>query len=215
MYEHSLIYILKLWIYFAAAITLHEYGHYQMAIKLGKKEFENSLRNTPNPFVHISLLSMFSGILFGFMWGKRVIFKSSAKTNRTRLIQNGLFGLSGIMANLVAAFSAGLVSYIMLRFDLDKSVHIFFEYGMIDFLGVNIFIALVSLLPLPGFDGFGIAKSMIGAFGVGIRDIVSKRLELVTLSALGLTILYKLAYYQQPVYDLYVKFAKNFITINW
>lgn len=40
MYEHSITYILKLWIYFSIAITLHEYGHYQMAIKLGKKEFK-------------------------------------------------------------------------------------------------------------------------------------------------------------------------------
>ncbi|WP_207642479.1 hypothetical protein [Desulfosporosinus sp. I2] len=186
-----------------------------MAIKLGKKEFTNSLRNTPNPFVHISLLSMFSGILFGFMWGKRVIYKSNAKTNRTRIIQNVLFGFSGIMANLVTAISAGFVSYIMLRFHLDKSVHDFFQYGMISFMGVNIFIALVSLLPLPGFDGFGIAKSVIGIFGVGLREVVSKRLEVATLSAMGLTILYQLAYYQHPVFDLFEKFSNHFIRIHW
>lgn len=214
MYEHSITYIVKLWLYFGVAITLHEYGHYQMAIKLGKKEFKDSLRNTPNPFVHISLLSMFSGILFGFMWGKRVIYKSSAKTNRTRLIQNVLFGFSGIMANLFTAIAAGFVSYIMLRFHLDKSVHHFFQYGMISFMGVNVFIALISLLPLPGFDGFGIAKSLIGILGVGVREVVSKRLEVVTLSVMGLTILYQLAYYQHPVFDLFEKFSNHFIRIH-
>lgn len=215
MYEHSITYILKLWMYFAAAITLHEYGHYQMAIKLGKKEYKNTLRNTPNPFVHISLLSMFSGILFGFMWGKRVIYKSSAKDNRRRAIQNILFGFSGIMANLATAVSAGLVSYIMLRFHLDKSVHDFFQYGMITFIGVNVFIALVSLFPLPGLDGYGILISMVAGFGIGIKEVVSKRLEFVSLSALGLVILYQLAYYQHPAFDLYEKFVNHFTRINW
>ena len=185
-----------------------------MAIKLGKKEYINSHRNTPNPFVHISLLSMFVGILFGFMWVKKVVFNSRAKANRTRLIQNVLFGLSGIMANLATAIIVGLVSYIMLRFHLDRSVRNFFQYGMINFLGVNIFIALVSLLPLPGFDGFGIVKSFFGAYGVGIKEVV-KRLEFVSLSAIGLVIVYQLAYYQYPAFNLFVRFSNKFSRITW
>lgn len=149
------------------------------------------------------------------MWGKREIFRSSAKTERTRIIQNVLFGLSGIMANLATAISAGLVSYIMLRFHLDKSVHDFFQYGMITFLKVNIFIALVSILPLPGFDGYGIVKSIICGFGVGIKDVVSKRLEFVSLSAMGLVIFYQLVYYQHPVFDLFVRFSDSFSRIKW
>lgn len=211
MYEHTLGYIIKLWINFALAITLHEYGHYQMAIKLGKAEYENSIRNCPNPFMHISLLSMFSGFLFGFMWGKKVEFESSAECNSTKIIQNTLFGLSGIMLNIVVALSAGLLFYFLPRFHLDSSVYIFFKYNMRYFLLANIFVALVSILPLPGLDGFRILKSIFEGFGVSFKAVVLKRLEVTSMFAMGLFILYKLAYYQQPFFDLFEKMVDKFI----
>jgi Zn-dependent protease len=150
------------------AIIGHEIMHGWVAYKYGDTTAKNSGRLSINPLIHIDpfgsilvplmtyflpmLLGAESGFLFG--WAKPV------PVNTHTVIRNGGYNaamqvsLAGIVYNL---FLATLSSVILLSLsqptEADGIAYIFAYIFMLKLLLVNVVLAVLNLLPIPGFDG--------------------------------------------------------------
>jgi Zn-dependent protease len=99
------------------AITIHEYAHGKAALSLGDPTARNAGRLTLNPLSHIDPMGAICLFLFNFGWAKPVPVNARFFKN----IRNDtiLMALSGPIANVAAAFVAGLfIRYLMLPWEL-------------------------------------------------------------------------------------------------
>ena len=150
------------------AIIGHEIMHGWVAYKYGDKTAKNAGRLSINPIVHIDpvgsilvplmtyylpmLLGASSGFLFG--WAKPV------PVTMETVIRNGGYkaamsvSLAGIIYNLLLAvfFSTILLSMHEPLFD-DSLGYIFGFNVVLQLVLINVVLAVLNLLPVPGLDG--------------------------------------------------------------
>jgi len=146
------------------AIIGHEIMHGWIAYKYGDKTAKNAGRLSINPVVHIDpfgsilvplmtyfipvLLGASSGFLFG--WAKPV------PVNMQTVIRNGGYNaamqvsLGGIAYNL---FLATLFSVILTMIYTTETKDSFFILLAWSLVQINVVLAVLNLLPIPGFDG--------------------------------------------------------------
>ena len=146
------------------AIIGHEIMHGWIAYKYGDKTAKNAGRLSINPLVHIDpfgsilvplmtyfipvLLGASSGFLFG--WAKPV------PVNMQTVIRNGGYNaamqvsLGGIAYNL---FMATLFSVILTTMYTPETKDSFFILLAWSLVQINVVLAVLNLLPIPGFDG--------------------------------------------------------------
>lgn len=150
------------------SIVIHETSHGLMAYKLGDPTAKESGRLSFNPLRHLDpwgsfFLPLFFYFLtagrFIFGWAKPVPFNPFNLKKPKRDI--GLIGLAGPLSNLlIAIFFAGLIQLIsyfkILPF---YTLAAFFDL----IIQINIFLALVNLVPLPPLDGSRILFSLLPA----------------------------------------------------
>ena len=135
------------------ALTIHEYAHGKAAFSLGDPTAKLSGRLTLNPLSHIDPLGAVSLFLFNFGWAKPV----PVNTNYFRNPRNDtiLMALSGPVANLAAAFVAGLfIRYFLLPWELYLRV---LTYMILMNLGLGLF----NLFPIPPLDGSHVLENLL------------------------------------------------------
>jgi len=135
------------------ALTIHEYAHGRAAFSLGDPTAKLSGRLTLNPLSHIDPLGAVSLFLFNFGWAKPV----PVNTNYFRNPRNDtiLMALSGPVANLAAAFVAGLfIRYFLLPWELYLRV---LTYMILMNLGLGLF----NLFPIPPLDGSHVLENLL------------------------------------------------------
>ena len=172
------------------AFTIHELGHSISAYFLGDTSQIKSGHLTANPLKHISWLGTILFVLFGVGWPKPLQFDS--KNFKDRYLDSLLVALAGPAANLAVSVIIFLASLILLtllqttgKIDAHQFSSIIFFNRNSDLASMpsqqamqdsivwivtftnrvwvaNFAIALISLIPLPPFDGFTAILSLMG-----------------------------------------------------
>ena len=135
------------------AITIHEYAHGRMALFLGDPTAKNAGRLTLNPIPHIDPLGAICLFLFRFGWAKPV--PVDLRYFKNPRMGSFLVSLSGPLANIAAAFLAGMA----FRFFLFPS-EIYITL-LVTLILMNIGLGLFNLLPIPPLDGSHILESFL------------------------------------------------------
>ncbi|MFQ5575839.1 MAG: site-2 protease family protein [Anaerolineae bacterium] len=170
--------------------TVHELGHSLTAYFLGDTSQVKRGNITPNPLRHVSWLGTILFIFLGIGWPKPVRF--SSQHFKDRYLDSYLVAAAGPAANLAVslllfASTAILLGILSLTRQLDTgqiTTILFFSRAselasldlsqamqntlvwLITFTNriwvANFALAIVSLIPLPPFDGFTAALSLMG-----------------------------------------------------
>lgn len=146
------------------AIVFHEVAHGAVARAFGDMTASNAGRLSLNPIRHVDpfgtvILPMFLAItgapMFG--WAKPVPVRPSQLRNpRWHMVLVAAAGpASNIVLALIAGLVLGLVSQTLPETGLENGGlgATFLIANLINFIAINLFLAVFNMLPLPPFDG--------------------------------------------------------------
>lgn len=157
------------------AITLHEAAHALAADRLGDSTARSLGRVSLNPIVHIDPLGtlilpgimLLTGSPFLFGWAKPVpVFFQRLHHPRRDM---ALVALAGPAMNLLLAFLTPLVFFVTGQVDSDLAVWI--NTNAINFININIVLAVFNMLPILPMDGGRILNALLP------RDLARKHAE--------------------------------------
>jgi len=137
-----------------AAITVHEFAHAWMAVKLGDPTPKFQKRLTLNPAAHLDPLGTLLLFLVGFGWGKPVQFDPFNLENPRR--DAAIVSLAGPASNMLMASTTALVFWASNNGFLPIPISIDFVFI---FIRLNIILALFNLIPIHPLDG---GKILVG-----------------------------------------------------
>jgi len=163
----------KLFLYVVIVLSavFHEYAHALTAYKLGDPTAKESGRLTLNPLAHLDLMGTIivpllllftSGIFIG--WAKPVPYNPANLSDKR--YGSLKVGLAGPGANLVIAFTLGIILRFLPYFSLPAP---FFAETLGVIVYINIFLALFNLLPFPPLDG---SKLVMDAFPSAFQKLL-------------------------------------------
>lgn len=141
-----------------AAITIHEFAHAWAADHLGDPTPRLQGRVTLDPRAHIDLYGLLFLFLFGFGWGKPVMFDPYNLKNPRR--DAALIGFAGPLSNILLASVLAILLRLLISFDLG----IISTIGTFLFLPIivmNISLAVFNLVPVHPLDGFKIVGGLL------------------------------------------------------
>ncbi|MDF7777602.1 site-2 protease family protein [Sphingomonas sp. AOB5] len=165
----DLVYSVSVWVIpLVFAIVFHEISHGWVANLLGDPTAAQLGRLSPNPIRHVDpfgtvvlplVLAVSGAPVFG--WAKPV--PVIAQRLRNPRIDMMLVALAGPLSNLLMA----VLATIALTFSgLESGVepvgfHAFVVDNLVNFLLINIFLAVFNLLPIPPFDGGHVVEGLL------------------------------------------------------
>jgi Zn-dependent protease len=129
-------------------LTIHEYAHGLVALRLGDPTAKNVGRLTLNPFKHLDLIGTICLFLFRFGWAKPVPIDPNYFSNPRRDIF--LSSLAGPAANFMAAIGFGIILRLV-NFTFTSSN--FLAIILMMFVYFNLILAIFNLIPIPPLDG--------------------------------------------------------------
>jgi Zn-dependent protease len=135
------------------AITIHEYSHGKAALSLGDPTARDAGRLTLNPLPHIDPIGALCLFLLRFGWAKPVPVNVGYFKNPRR--DTILMALSGPIANLSAAFVAGLfIRGLWLQWGI-------YQHILIELLLINLGLGIFNLIPIPPLDGSHVLENSL------------------------------------------------------
>lgn len=156
---NTMLYTLLLIPGILAGLTFHEYAHALTADILGDKTPRFQGRLTLNPIAHIDLMGFLALLIFKFGWAKPVQINPSAFK---RYYKDDLkVSLAGPLANLLVAFISAILLALFSKISFNLQILSIIISNML-YLSVyiNCRLAVLNLIPLPGFDGFHILRDL-------------------------------------------------------
>jgi Zn-dependent protease len=167
--ESNVIYQIAVWLVpLVIAIVFHEVAHGLVARRLGDPTAEQRGRLTLNPIKHIDpfgtvvlpmVLAISHAPVFG--WAKPVPVNYRRLNNPRRDMV--LVALAGPGMNLLLGLigTAILAATIMLSGGADGGAAAIVAANALNFLLINIFLAVFNLLPVPPFDGGHVVEGLL------------------------------------------------------
>ncbi|HEV7678545.1 MAG TPA: site-2 protease family protein [Candidatus Dormibacteraeota bacterium] len=175
--------------------VLHELAHAFVAVRLGDPTPRRLGRITLNPREHIDPVGLGMLLTVGFGWAKPVTF--STAYIRTGL-QQAMVAAAGPLTNLVlAGVFAGLL-HVVLAVSPEAPLHVFdgltpdgrisFGHGGADavtywFLNeaffVNVVLFVFNSIPIPGLDGYAVARGLLGRHMPGLFHAMEANRQLI------------------------------------
>lgn len=141
-------------------ISVHEYSHAKAADELGDPTPRSMGRLTLNPKVHLDILGTFSLLIFGFGWGKPVVFDPFNLKNPRR--DAAIISLAGPLSNLMlAGFAAFFSKLLTLLFVSNSLLYLYLGLFLYFFAGINLMLAFFNLVPIYPLDGFKIVEGLL------------------------------------------------------
>ncbi len=137
-------------------LTMHEFLHAYVAVKLGDDTPKLQGRLTINPLSHLDPIGFLMIILIGFGWAKPVQVNLNNLKNRKRSF---LFvSLAGVFGNFIIALIAASILYfsrsaIANNTALANILH--------SFVNINLMLVALNLIPLPPLDGFNVLSTFV------------------------------------------------------
>lgn len=148
------------------AIVFHEVSHGMVANALGDPTAKQRGRLTFNPLKHIDpfgtvllpmLLAITGAPVFG--WAKPVPVVSKRLRNpRTDMV---LVALAGPGMNLLLAVASALAIAVLAAFNPTGEPWLFAGQNLVNFIKINVFLAIFNLIPLPPFDGGHVVEGLL------------------------------------------------------
>ena len=146
------------------AIVFHEVAHGLVARRLGDRTAESKGRLSLNPIKHVDpfgtvilpmLLAISHAPIFG--WAKPVPVNYSRLNNPRRDMV--LVALAGPGMNLILALVGTAI--LAATVDAKTGVGAFIAANALNFVAINIFLAIFNLLPVPPFDGGHVVEGLL------------------------------------------------------
>jgi len=171
MNPESPVYQIAVWLIpLVIAIVFHEVAHGYVARLLGDRTAERRGRLTLNPIRHVDpvgtvvvpmVLALAHAPIFG--WAKPVPVVASRMRNPRR--DMALVALAGPMSNLVLATITAAVIGIVASWNggglPGGGLAGFVNQNLLNFLLINVFLAIFNLLPIPPFDGGHVVEAVL------------------------------------------------------
>jgi Zn-dependent protease len=158
------------------AVTVHEFAHAWAADKLGDDTPRLMGRVTLNPLAHLDPIGSLTFILFGFGWGKPVLYNSM---RLSRKIDELWIALAGPISNLILATLLNVLSFAATHYGLT-----FFNAEILGFAAdINILLAAFNMIPVAPLDG----SSIVAFFWPEYRSVMGAQIGLVILLLLIVT----------------------------
>src|SRR4051812_10306981 len=148
------------------AIVLHEIAHGWVANAFGDPTARRQGRLSLNPLRHVDpfgtialplLLAVAGAPVFG--WAKPV--PVVARRMRNPRLHMMLVALAGPGMNLLLAVAAALLLAALLRHEGSSLASPFLMLNLLNFVAINIFLAIFNLLPMPPFDGGHVVEGLL------------------------------------------------------
>jgi Zn-dependent protease len=189
----NILWIVGTWIVpLVIAIVFHEVSHGWVANALGDPTAKQRGRLTLNPIKHVDpvgtiilpMVLAISGMpIFG--WAKPVpVIASRLRSPRRDMV---LVALAGPGMNLLLALIAAALFALLSAASLPGAAWMFVGMNLLNFMMINIFLALFNMIPLPPFDGGHVAEGLLPRrLAVHYRKL--RRYSLLLLVALLLVI---------------------------
>jgi Zn-dependent protease len=149
------------------AIVLHEISHGWVANAFGDTTARDLGRLSLNPVRHVDpvgtvvlplVLAVSGAPVFG--WAKPVpVVARRLRNPRLHMI---LVALAGPGMNLALALAAALLLALFRAIEPGNGLGALFVYfNLVNFIAINVFLALFNLLPIPPFDGSHIVEGLL------------------------------------------------------
>jgi Zn-dependent protease len=171
-------------VFFLAAlvlsVTVHEFGHALVATRLGDRLPAAQGRLSLSPRRHIDLVGTIIFPLVMFYanfpllgWGRPVETDRSSYTRRfSPATGNLLVSLAGPFMNLALAAVVSLLLFLAARAGLIGATT--FDSLFTHLVGLNLFLLVLNLLPMPPLDGGAILESALPRSQQGIVQFLSR-----------------------------------------
>ncbi len=133
------------------SFSVHEFAHSLAATKLGDNTSKNMGRLTLNPLSHLDPLGTVLLLLFGFGWGKPVVYNRNNLTKlKSRKASCIIVHLSGVTGNFLLAFLCTVIYTIISFFgDMDNLI-VFAVVNVLLYTSEFCYMLLAfNLLPIP------------------------------------------------------------------
>ncbi len=127
-------------------ITVHEFSHAFMSVKLGDPTPKFQERLTLNPLSHLDPFGLVALVLFGFGWGRPVQVNPKYYKNNKR--DRILVSLAGPLSNILVI----IVTAIIFRFTINITPSWLWKLGAY-IININAVLCIFNLLPIPPLDG--------------------------------------------------------------
>jgi len=166
MNENTLFQIATWLIPLIIAIVFHEVSHGLVARRLGDPTAEERGRLSLNPIRHIDpfgtvilplILAISHAPIFG--WAKPVPVNYRRLRNPRRDMV--LVALAGPGMNLLLALVAALFLAALVALAPAGLLWAFIGKNLLNFLAINVFLAVFNLIPLPPFDGGHVVEGLL------------------------------------------------------
>jgi Zn-dependent protease len=140
------------------SISVHECGHAIADELQGDPTARNAGRITLNPIKHLDPFGALMIVLVGFGWGRPVPINPAAMRNRR--FGAAIVGFAGPVTNIILAFGTALVARVtnIPLFSFTPSIG---QQFVLEFLYINIILAMLNLLPIPPLDGSRILGAIL------------------------------------------------------
>jgi Zn-dependent protease len=161
--EADTIYRIASWLVpLVVAIVFHEVSHGWVAHAFGDPTAKQQGRLSLNPIRHVDpigtvglplILALSGAPVFG--WAKPVPVRANRMRNpRLHMM---LVALAGPGMNFLLGFAAALGLLITSQFEAPQ----FLRDNLLNFLAINVFLAVFNLMPLPPFDGGHVVEGLL------------------------------------------------------